>query len=330
MGRNVEDFRAGWDAEALERAAHEDAVRQAHREARRRIEAHPLHGTLDGIHADAIDRSEAPAYKMAVRDFGNGHREAFVARVVPDLQRTLEKAIERDVGARTARGEGDRDQSIQAATRRARQQVRLKCKAMAVNSLWTLTFRENVMDRELVLRMVAQFRRRVAALLGSDWRYLYVLERQQRGAWHVHLATHALPVKLTDKGVKVKSWDVMRRIWRSVAGELGGNFDEAKQRTRWGRKARVERRAGRIASYIAGYCAKDIAEAELNQRRFSCSHGVEVPEAYRAEWGDTVRLSELIELCYAGVGQRITRTYFDAEREVFFIESDDAAAYAVP
>lgn len=316
--------KSGWSSEALERGARFEAEKQAHKALQAARAAHPLARALDGVSEASTAASEAPRYLVKSVDFGNGHRECVVWREEPNLQRTLERAIERDVNPRAARGESeDREASIKASTRRAKQKVRHVCKAMAVNSLWTLTYRENVRDRDLCLRHLDEFRRRVVAQLG-DWRYLAVLEKQDRGAYHFHLATHALPVYLKVGGVKLKSWNVMRAIWRRVVGDLGGNFDEAKRRGRFSGTAKPFRSAGAIASYLAGYVAKDLEAVELNKRRFMHSKGVEVPPAYRALFDGATPLRELLELAYAAVGDRVTRTWFDADRGVFFVESDDS------
>src|SRR6218665_936936 len=207
--------------------------------------AHPWANILEGLTPESLAASEAPRIKFISRDFGNGHKEAVVMRVIPDPGKTLDRAIERDLRGIAPRGFGDREKSQESAARRAKQDVRHKCKAMAINALWTLTFRENVTDREVALRCLDRFRRLVVKHI-PGWRYIAVLEKQERGAYHVHIATHALPHRLTDKGVKVKSWNVMRGIWRKVVGALGGNFDEAKKRGRWG-TGKPMRGAGAIA-----------------------------------------------------------------------------------
>lgn len=283
--------------------------------------AHPLAKTLEGVSDASMRRSEAPQIRFISRDFGNGHKEAVVMRVIPDLPATLDRAIERDLRAVAPRGEGDREASMEASERRSKRQVRLTCKTMQVNSLWTLTFRENVVDREVAWKCLDRFRRKVAAWL-PGWKYVAVLERQERGAWHIHLATHALPRAFTDKGVKLKSWDLMRRLWRSVAGDLGGNFDEAKRKGRWGNSKAIKG-AGAIASYIAGYVAKDMRESPLNRKRYSVTKGVEIPEPYRALFAGDTHMAELVELAYAAVGENITRAWFDADRGIFYVESDD-------
>jgi hypothetical protein len=193
---------------------------------------------------------------------------------------------------------------------------------MGVNSLWTLTYKANVKDRSIVIKHLDTFRRRVREVLG-DWRYIAVIERQDRGAYHVHLATHALPVRLAKGGVKVKSWDVMRAIWRRITGDLGGNFDESKARKRWGTRP-TRQGAGSIARYLAKYVSKTFDDSAVNQHRFMRSLDVALPEVYRAEWDHRTRMADLIELAFAGLGDRIVTTFFDAESGCFFAESDDS------
>lgn len=276
----------------------------------------------DQISPESLSLSNAPQWRMSARDFGNGHRECSVWRHTPDIEKQLERAIQGFSPDQTARGEGDLEANRVRVTRRAKQKIRHLCKSMAVNSLWTLTYRENVIDRALVLKHLDAFRRRVVAVLG-EWKYVAVLEKQKRGAYHIHLATHALPMRLIKGGVKVKSWLVMRAIWLSVVGELGGAFDEAKRKKRWG-GAKPIRASGAIASYIGGYVAKDMCESQLNQKRYSVTKGISIPDAVKAVWRSDIALSELIELAFAAVGENITRVYFQKETSVFYIESDDS------
>jgi hypothetical protein len=150
------------------------------------------------------------------------------------------------------------------------------------------------------------------------------LEHQQRGAYHVHLGTHSLPKVFLQGGTAVKSWDLMRRIWRSVAGEYGGNFDEAKDRDKWHRKGSMQRSAAAIARYISKYVTKSFMEdADLNRKRWNHSD-VMLPHAIRERFSSDCSAAELIELAMAAVGERITSTWWDRGRQCFFIETDDS------
>jgi hypothetical protein len=176
---------------------------------------HEFEGIRGALTPESLALSNAQQYRMSARDFGNGHKECAVWLHKPDVEAQLERAMQSFSPDQTARGEGDTEANKIRVCRRAKQKVRHLCKSMAVNSLWTLTYRSNVTDRELVLKHLDRFRRAVVAVLG-EWKYVAVLEKQTRGALHIHLATHALPTRLLKGGVKVKSWDVMRAIWRRL------------------------------------------------------------------------------------------------------------------
>lgn len=328
MGASVRQLdRSGWRADALARLDALKGQQAAWKGLQDARQSHPLAKALDEVSEASMDATLRGEYRSKVVDFGNGHREACVWFHQPDPERSLERAIERDMPTPDELREVDREGNIKRAVRRAKQQVRYACKSMMVNSLWTLTYKENVQDRDLVLRHLDQFRRRVGAVLG-EWKYIAVLEKQERGAYHIHLATHALPTRLVRGGVKVKSWDVMRSIWHRVVGTVdgkpGGNFDEAKRKRRNGPHSKPIRGAGAIASYIAGYVAKDMEETELNRKRYSVTRGVEMPKVLRDAWGAERCMRELITAAYAAVGDRITRAWFDPVSQVFFVESDDS------
>lgn len=328
MGNSVRKLdTSGWDELQLARLAAQRASIEAFKAFNAAAAAHPLANVLDQPTDASMAASDAPRWIVKTRDFRNGLKEAVVCMVQPDHADALERSIRRDLAALCPRGDSlEREANIDRAVRRAKQQVRHVAKTMAVNSLWTLTYRQPVTDRDTCLRHLDAFRRRVGAVLG-EWRYIAALELQERGSWHIHLATHALPLRLTRNGVKVKSWDVMRAIWRSVVGELGGTFNEAKRRKRWGGDGRIKG-AGAIAAYIGGYVAKDMRATELNRKRYSTSKGVDVPEAVRITYRGENRMRELIELAFAAVGDRITSAFFDAGRCVFFVESDDSGGSA--
>jgi hypothetical protein len=317
--------KSGWSVDALQRLADLDASKVRAKAFAARCAAHPLADVLDGVTEDSIAASVAPRWRLLARDFANGHRECVVMRELPDPHRDLERAVERDCGApRGIRGESEDPEANRIRSlRRAKRTVRLKAKAAAFNALHTLTTREAVLDRDVFWGLLAQFTRRVRAVLG-EYRYLAVIEPQKRGALHAHLASHALPSRIVLGGVRVKSWDVMRAIWRSVVGTRGGNFDEAKRRARWG-NARPFKGAHAIAAYLAGYVAKDFDAVDEDRKRFSTSKGIEVPAPYRAEWrAADASFVELIELAFAGVGDHVVACWLDAARGVFFVATDDS------
>lgn len=263
-------------------------------------------------------------WRLKSRDFGNGHKEAMLYRHKVDGWKTYERLMWSHTRAK--RGEGlDREESIKKSASRAKSQCRLVCKTMLVNSLWTLTYRANVLDRDVVLKHMKEFIRRVKRLI-PDFSYVWTLENQKRGAYHVHLATHSLPRVMLDGGAKVKSWDLMRRIWTRITGDLGGNFDEAKDRSKWRRKGSMQRSAAAIARYISKYVTKSFeADQDLNRKRWNHSD-VRVPHAVKQAFSTDMRAADLIQKAMSLVGDRITRTWWDSGRECFFIETDDTSA----
>lgn len=256
------------------------------------------------------------------RDFGNGHKEALLYKRHVDAWKTFAK-VNWEQHTRAKRGQGlDREESIRKSAQRAKAQCRLVCKTMLVNSLWTLTYRANVTDRDVVIKHMKEFIRRVRRYI-PDFRYVWTLENQTRGAYHVHMGTHTLPRVMLDGGHQVKSWDLMRRIWRAVVGDLGGNFDEAKDKAKWRRKGSMQRSAAAIARYISKYVTKSFeTDTDLNRKRWNHSD-VRLPHVIKHRFSKDLAASELIELAFAAVGDRITRTWWDSGRECFFIETDD-------
>lgn len=254
-------------------------------------------------------------YRVSVTDLGNGHKEASITSYatlaelpdwwgVPDPLRT--KPTEEENRLRAAR--------------RARSQVRKKCKVMGVNTLFTLTYQANVQDRDQVVKHWDAFRRRVQKLI-PGFAYVAVLERQKRGAYHIHIATHRLPALLNNsQGVKVKSWNLLRAVWRRVVGDLGGNFDEAK------RKFHSKSRSFKIARYISKYVAKafDQDDGLDDKKRFWVSQGIHVPAAVvsifpKESFADLV--ARVYELCGGLTGE--TTLYLDNGRGVFWMCAEE-------
>lgn len=209
-------------------------------------------------------------FEVTLLEFDNGHREASIrcTTTLSELQLGRDAVTGEWPGSispdapRTARGAAeDRQASVERATRRARKAARVRCKASGYDSLFTFTYRENVQDRDLVAAHWKETVRRIRRVL-PDFSYVAVLERQKRGALHLHVATHRLPAAFNVRGVRLKSWNVLRSIWRSVVGDLGGNFDESKRR----RTSRAN--AFRIARYITKYISKDFEDGELDRKRY--------------------------------------------------------------
>jgi hypothetical protein len=88
------------------------------------------------------------------------------------------------------------------------------------------------------------------------------------------MAVHRVPRLITHaRGVKVKSYSVIRAVWHAVVGELGGNVDlQASKRMR---------APSRIAAYLSKYMTKAFADGDAWSNRFSSSKTVTVPKPQR-------------------------------------------------
>lgn len=164
------------------------------------------------------------------------------------------------------RGESEnRAASEEAAGKRAKKNVRLCCKEINADRLVTLTYRENMMDRERALKDWNNFRRRLGKC--KDFHYVAVMEQQERGAIHFHVAVHGR-----------QNYMLLRSIWQSVVG-LGQYGEQMGQvnvrdphRFGFGRNG-----AHKLASYIAKYCSKQMEVRGLNEKRYFRSRGICLP-----------------------------------------------------
>lgn len=137
------------------------------------------------------------------------------------------------------------------SARRARTQVRRLVKAKNLDTMLTLTYRENMTDRSRLCRDFDVFVKRIRRLI-PGFEYVCVFEPQKRGAWHAHVAVQRVLSHYMHKGVLVRSYDLLRSVWRAVVGE--GNVDVS-------RSARKrQRNIGKLAGYLSKYIGKGFDE----------------------------------------------------------------------
>jgi len=215
-------------------------------------------------------------------DDKNGWNDAYVARrrVFANGQCEVTVSKERHfVGPanlskpRAKRGESEkREASEEAAGRRAKKNVRLCCKEIGADRLVTLTYRENMTDRETALKHWDAFRRRLGKI--KKFHYVAVIEEQKRGALHFHVAVRGR-----------QDYFTLRSIWQSVIG-LGPNGEKMGQvNVRNPHKIGVgAKNDHKLASYLAKYCSKEMDCRALDQKRYFRSRGIVLPEV------DQVRL----------------------------------------
>lgn len=147
------------------------------------------------------------------------------------------------------------------STRRARTTVRRLCKSKGLNTMLTLTYAENMQDRSQMARDFDVFVKRVRRAI-PGFQYVCVFEQQKRGAWHAHIAVPRILSHYHSGGVLVRSYDLLRSMWRGVIG-AGGNVDVS-------RNKRVGRSSSKLAGYIAKYIGKDFgSDSQGNSYRAS-------------------------------------------------------------
>lgn len=232
-------------------------------------------------------------WEITRHDLGNGQLEVSARQVTYMVEHSA--ASECDIEAFEKRADEEREDrerlNALRAARRAKTRVRRLVKSMGLDALLTLTYRANQTDRVLCFKHLKEFVRRMRRVL-PKFAYVAALEQQKRGAWHVHLAVHALPRELPWAGVKVKSYSVVRAVWRSVVGDLGGNIDQAR------RKRSSQSRPAKLAAYLSKYMLKAFEDGDAWSNRFSASSH-QLPDAVRVRLQGELR--EVIALAYVDV-----------------------------
>jgi hypothetical protein len=179
----------------------------------------------------------------------------------------------------------------------------------------TLTYRALQADLVACKRHLSLFCKRMMRAI-PGWRYVAAFERQKRGAWHVHIACHALPAVLQRNGVKVKSWNVIRAMWREVTGD-DGNIDVS-------RRSRLARKSpAKLAAYLSKYMLKDWEQVEPGTRRFQAS-ATELEPVSRIEIGAS-NMRDLIDLAFtfgADFDCEVVTAWLSRHGDTFFLATE--------
>lgn len=267
---------------------------------------------------ECILTGQKPDYYITVNEFLNGAVEVLLKVVKPMKQEQMQAAACYSPGMlplrhRSADSEEEQEAKVKEnwlrSVRRAKQNVRYLCKQMQADRLFTLTYRENVEDREKVkadftrfLRLVRnggfRYINRKGQLVkwhgDKSWRYVAVLERQDRGAFHIHCA--------------VQGWqrvEMLRAAWYSALGaahdakgqDTPGQVDVTSPRSDDGRKAR-QWKTNRLASYISKYMEKTFEEAQSEKKRFWRSKDIQAPVKTRI-WLAATNMEQAIKETWA-------------------------------
>jgi hypothetical protein len=176
------------------------------------------------------------------------------------------------------------------STRRARTKVRRLCKSKGLNTMLTLTYAENMTDREQMARDFDVFVKRARRAL-PGFQYVCVFEQQKRGAWHAHIAVPRILSHYYHGGGLVKSYDLLRSMWRGVIG-AGGNVDVS-------RNKRVGRSSSKLAGYIAKYIGKDFGSDSQGDSYRASGRALPAPVVFRSHpklWESYEELLDLLSI----------------------------------
>lgn len=216
-------------------------------------------------------------FDLVRRPLGNGHHEYRMSPIKTweHIGVLSDQAYADRLACMEEFAEERKQANLERAAQRAKTRVRHLCKAAGVDTLLTLTYASNMCDWATLKRHMKEFNRRMSKII-PGWFYVAAFERQKRGAWHAHMAVHRMPSELALKpGVRLKSFNVIRAVWRAVTGEHGGNIDVQS------RKRNSQRAPSRIAAYLSKYMTKAFAEGDPWSNRFSSAKGVTVPKPER-------------------------------------------------
>ncbi len=223
-------------------------------QARPALPAVPVSSRLDTGTSYDQESEKTPdrGYRMVVRDYGQGLVEASITIKTTDKRR-------RSAPDRTATSEHD-EENRDRAIRRAKTAVRQSIMAAQLDHLLTLTYRANQQSGKLAWEHFAKFTRLIRKWrCGRPYSFVAVLERQKRGAMHIHMAVHGH-----------QNAKALRAMWHQAIGSPEGNIDVA---------YKPQHALPKMARYLSKYITKDIdVEHENGDHRYKRSRNIEIPK----------------------------------------------------
>ena len=148
-----------------------------------------------------------------------------------------------------------------------------------------------------------------------------------RGAYHVHMGTAGIPTVFLQKNAsgvptRVKSFDVIRAVWRSVTKERGGNIDVSR------RKRHSLSTPAAIAKYLAKYITKEFADGEKYSNRYT-SYGAP-PLGKSLDFGRFDSAREAVEFCYSLLsGHVVFDQHFSRWGDWFFLHAESPRSSSI-
>ncbi|QPD04947.1 MAG: hypothetical protein Nkreftii_002721 [Candidatus Nitrospira kreftii] len=192
--------------------------------------------------------SGGPTWSVKIHDFGKQWVEASWGQVDPHPGKKSYKGTSKN-----------KELNQKRAQARAKGEIRRKCLSIQADHLVTLTYRDNMEDRDRVLTDLERLRRMLSRN-GYPMPYVAVLECQKRGAIHPHLAVRGF-----------QDIRLLRRCWYKIVGKAQGQVNV--------RGPRPGTSPVKLARYLSKYISKDLDSQprEFEEHRYFCSLGIAVP-----------------------------------------------------
>ncbi|MBB3212681.1 hypothetical protein FHW67_001964 [Herbaspirillum sp. Sphag1AN] len=207
------------------------------------------------------------------RKFADGQRELCATRTT-----RIKQSGPLPYPNHAQRGESEnRDENDDDSAKRAKQTVRLRCKAISADRMITLTYRENMQDIVRLKKDWDSFRRRMGKC--KQFHYVATIERQERGAFHIHVAVRGRQV-----------YQLIRSIWQRIVGTTQDGKSNGQINVRDPHRFGFGQTGShKLAAYIAKYITLDATGHTLNAKRYWTSRGIVVPEKnfYQLPYGAT-------------------------------------------
>jgi len=256
-------------------------------------------------------------YYMTVREFSDDSIEVVVKTLSPmhggaviDSANPLsyrnyckENNLPTGLGKRTFRepheiSEERREINNQRSVRRSARAVRFLVKQIQADRLLTLSTRENIQDRDQFKKRMKRFFELVRKGWGgqqgiSNFAYVAVLERQERGAYHAHIAI---------KGAV--NFNFLRTAWHKalgcpglMVGELSpGNVDVTTPRAaRWGTEF-SRWKAAKLSAYLVKYMSKTFDDGISEKHKYFKSKDIEPPRERKYILSATTMREAIVEV----------------------------------
>lgn len=252
-------------------------------------------------------------YRLTVREFPSmveitakttNHQLEAARSYNHGLKGPKKRIEEMEPELRQQKDEENRTRSI----RRARQSIRWLVQSIEADHMVTLSYRENMQDIDRLKADYDYFRRLVQARY-PDWKYVCVVEKQDRGAYHLHIAV---------KGHQDLNY--LRYCWYKVLGCAGatgesvmGQIDITKPLGRYRNGTQYTFHQDKLAAYLTKYMHKAFEEAEHHSKRYWASRkNIPKPKVYRY-WLGSVDTVDMIKDMWK-IAERLG---LDANRTIF-------------